>query len=120
MLVSSILMNAQKKKMDESQKVKNNHNSLNTSMNASMSSGSVSVEDNSTVAENDKAPSTGALVFTLVIFLLEVAFLVYAIKLALACGKTTAQKALFVVLALMFPIPAVLVFWVTGCANEVD
>jgi hypothetical protein len=108
MLISSILINAEKKKFDESKKSQDDLDSFNVSMGSSSKS------------EKNKSPGKGSLLVTLFILVLEIAFLVYAVKLALACGNTTGQKALYVILALMFPIPAVIIFWVTGCSNVVE
>jgi hypothetical protein len=56
--------------------------------------------------------------FVMFVFLVEFALFLWALTLALKCGKTKNERFLHFILAFFFPIIYILYYYISGCGNE--
>jgi len=57
----------------------------------------------------------GAMLFLLVVFLIEIALFIWALSLALRCGRRHQDTFVHLVFAFFFPLFYILYFFISGC-----
>lgn len=65
--------------------------------------------------KEDRVVTPGEMLFMLMVFLLEVAIMIWALVLAWKCGKSHKDRFIHVVFAMFFPVFYILYYFISGC-----